>query len=151
MREPARRFVRLRAVAAARRLRDDSGASALEMSIVAPGLVLLIFFGIQSGLYFYGRTVAVQAAREGVSLMRLAQDDAGRQVLQPLAQAKTVDFATGVGRESLLDPVAEIDWDPVAGQVEVRVTGKVITLVPGLDLEVSEVATGTIERFEGDR
>ena len=59
MREPARRFSRLRSVA-----RDDSGASALEMSIVAPGLILLIFFGIQSGLYYYGRTVAVQAARE---------------------------------------------------------------------------------------
>ncbi len=121
------------------------------MSIVAPGLVLLIFFGIQTGLYFYGRTVAVQAAREGVSLMRLSQDDAQRATLQPLAEDKAEDFAVTVGRESLLDPVAEVTYDPVAGKVEVRVTGRVITLVPGLDLEVSEVVSGTIERFEGDR
>ncbi len=146
MREPARRFSRLRSVA-----RDDSGASALEMSIVAPGLILLIFFGIQSGLYYYGRTVAVQAAREGVALVRLAQDDAQAQDLSPRAETKAEDFAVAVGRESLLDPVAEARYDAASGTVEVRVTGSVITLVPGLDLEVSEVAAGQIERFEGDR
>jgi len=121
------------------------------MSIVAPGLVLLIFFGIQSGLYFYGRTVAVQAAREGVSVLRLAQDEQQRVVLQPLAEDKAEDFAVAVGRESLLDPVAEVQYDAAGGQAEVRVTGRVITLVPGLDLQVSEVASGTIERFEGDK
>ncbi len=121
------------------------------MSIVAPGLVLLIFFGIQSGLYFYGRTVAVQAAREGVALMRLGQTEQMALDLTPMAEAKAEDFAVAVGRESLLDPVAEVDYDGAAGQVEVRVTGRVITLVPGLELEVSEVASGTIERFEGDR
>jgi len=147
VREPARRLSRLRAV----RRRDDSGASALELSIVAPGLLLLIFFGIQSGLYFYGRTVAVQSAREGVSLLRLSQTEQMARDLTPAAQAKAVDFAVAVGRESLLDPVAEVQYDPVAGKVEVRVTGRVITLVPGLDLEVSEVASGTIERFEADR
>ncbi len=147
MREPARRLSRLRAVGRG----DDSGASALEMSIVAPGLVLLIFFGIQSGLYFYGRTVAVQSAREGVSLLRLSQTEQMARDLTPAARAKAEDFAVAVGRESLLDPVAEVQYDPAGGEVEVRVTGRVISLVPGLDLEVSEVASGTIERFEGDR
>jgi len=146
VREPARRFPRLRAVT-----RDDSGASALEMSIVAPALILLIFFGIQSGLYFYGRTVAIQSAREGVSLVRLAQDEAQARDLAPAAEVKAEDFAVAVGRESLLDPVAVADYDAVRGVVEVRVTGRVITLVPGLDLEVSEVASGQVERFEGDR
>jgi Flp pilus assembly protein TadG len=146
VREPARRLSRLRAVGRG----DDSGASALEMSIVAPGLVLLIFFGIQSGLYFYGRTVAVQSAREGVSLVRLAKGEADRMVLQPLAEDKAEAFAVAVGRESLLDPVAEVTYDEAAGLVEVRVTGRVISLVPGLDLEVSEAVSGTIERFEGD-
>jgi hypothetical protein len=121
------------------------------MSIVAPGLVLLIFFGIQSGLYFYGRTVAVQSAREGVSLLRLSQTEQMARDLTPAARAKAEDFAVAVGRESLLDPVAEVQYDPAGGEVEVRVTGRVISLVPGLDLEVSEVASGTIERFEGDR
>ena len=54
-----------------RRLAGDDGASALELSIVAPAILALIF-AIQAGLFFYCRTVAVQAAREGVSQLRLA-------------------------------------------------------------------------------
>ena len=123
------------------------------MSIVAPGLVLLIFFGIQSGLYFYGRTVAVQAAREGVSLMRLARRTTPRRVmLSPLRRGQ----GRGLRRERWARVAARpgrggTGTTPTGGQVEVRVTGRVITLVPGLDLEVSEVVSGTIERFEGDR
>ncbi len=122
------------------------------MSIVAPGLVLLIFFGIQSGLYFYGRTVAVQAAREGVSLVRLGQTEQMALDLTPPAEAKAEDFAVAVGPRVAARPGGGgRSTTRAGGQVEVRVTGRVITLVPGLDLEVSEVASGTIERFEGDR
>jgi Flp pilus assembly protein TadG len=61
---------------AADRRRLERGASALEMAFVAPGLILLIFFSIQAALFFYGRNVAIQAAREGVSQMRVAADAA---------------------------------------------------------------------------
>ncbi len=131
--------------------RDDTGASALELALVAPALLLLIFFGIQAGLFYYGQTVAVQSAREGVSLVRLAQDEAQAAELAPLAQEKAESFAAAVGRESLLDPEAVVDYDALTGRVSVEVTGRVITLVPGLDLTVTQQAFGEIERFEGDR
>ena len=54
-----------------RRRSDDRGASAVEFAVIAPTLLLLIFFIIQGGLYFYGRSVALQAARDGVSQLRL--------------------------------------------------------------------------------
>lgn len=133
------------------RWRDDTGASALELAIVAPALLLLIFFGIQAGLFYYGQTVAVQSAREGVSLVRLAQDETQALDLIPLAEDKAEDFATAVGRESLLQPDAVADYDAGTGRVSVEVTGRVITLVPGLDLTVTEQAFGEIERFEEDR
>lgn len=131
--------------------RDDSGASSIELAIVAPALLLLIFFGIQAGLFYYGQTVAVQSAREGVSLVRLAQDEAQARDLVPLAEDKAEDFAGAVGRESLLEPQAVADYDDVTGRVSVEVTGRVITLVPGLDLTVTQEAFGEIERFEGDQ
>ena len=43
--------------------RGDGGASALELTLFAPGLLVVIFFSIQAGLYFYGRAVDEQAAR----------------------------------------------------------------------------------------
>src|SRR5699024_7410983 len=56
--------------------RGDRGASALEFSIIAPILLLLIFTIIQGGLYFYARNTAQSASREGVSYLRLAGNNA---------------------------------------------------------------------------
>jgi len=133
-----------------RRLRGDRGASALELSIVAPGLLLLIFFSIQAGLFFYGRAVAIQAAREGVSQLRLAQtEDAARQV-QGDIEAGIEGYAAVVGREALVDPEATSTYDEDAGRVSVTVTGRTIVLVPGINLVATGTAEGQIERFEGD-
>lgn len=135
-----------------RRLRGDRGASALELSLVAPGLLLFIFFSIQAGLYFYGRAVAEQAAREGVSKLRLAQTETICQNIQDAVKASVEAYAVTVGRETLLDPVATIGCPRNVDQEKVTVTvsGDVITLVPGLDLTVTQRVFGEIERFEGD-
>ena len=133
-----------------RRRRDDSGASALELSFIAPGLIFLIFFCIQGALFFYGRSVALQAAREGVSQLRLAQDQATYDNIRPGVVSNTEQFAIEVGREALLDPIATPSYDDDAGRVQMTVTGRVITLVPGLDLTVTQSAEGPVERFEGD-
>ena len=39
------------------RARTESGAGALELAFLAPGLIFLIFLTIQAGLFFYGKTV----------------------------------------------------------------------------------------------
>jgi Flp pilus assembly protein TadG len=133
-----------------RRVRSESGASALEMSFIAPGLLLLIFFCIQGALFFYGRSVALQAAREGVSQLRLAQDQATYDDISPDVVSNIETYAVTVGRESLLEPHASSSYDDAAGRVQMTVTGDVITLVPGLHLSVTQSAEGPVERFEGD-
>jgi Flp pilus assembly protein TadG len=128
--------------------RDERGVSALELSFIAPGLIFLIFYVIQAGLFFYGKSVAIQAAREGVSQLRLAQDaDTYRDVRGRIVQNTQV-FATTVGREALLDPRATPSYDEVGGRVSMEVQGGVISLVPGLHLQVSATAEGAVERFE---
>jgi Flp pilus assembly protein TadG len=122
--------------------------SAVELSFIAPGLIFLIFFVIQAGLFFYGKSVAIQAAREGVSQLRLAQDyDTYRDVRGRIV-ANTENFATSVGREALLDPVATPGYRDDTGRVSMEVRGGVISLVPGLHLEASATAEGAVERFE---
>jgi Flp pilus assembly protein TadG len=133
-----------------RRLRGERGASALELTFVAPALLLFLFFSVQAGLYFYGRAVAVQAAREGVSTLRLAQTDGVADAVRADVQAAVEGYASAVGRETLLDPEASTTYDAQEGKVSVTVEGSVITLVPGLDLRVRQRVLGEIERFEGD-
>ncbi len=135
--------------APARRIRGDRGASAIELSLVAPGLLLFIFLSIQTGLYFYGRAVAEQAAREGVSRLRLAQTQAISDGIRDDVQRSVEAYAGIVGRETLLQPKATTTYDSVTGKVSVTVTGDVITLVPGVDLTVTQRVFGEVERFEG--
>lgn len=117
---------------------------------MAPALLALIFFSLQAAFFFYGRAVATQAAREGVSQLRLAEDPETYAVLQGPALERTERFAANVGGPGLVDPAAVSDYleqDDGSARVSVTVTGRVITLVPGLDLTASAQASGTVERF----
>lgn len=104
---------------------------------------------VQAALFFYGRSVALQAAREGVSELRLAQTPAAFRAAEPGAEDRTQQFAAAVGRQSLARPRAAATYNDVAGTVTVTVTGHVVSLV-GFTLSVSQTATGTVERFEPD-
>jgi Flp pilus assembly protein TadG len=129
--------------------RDERGVSALELAFLAPGFLLLIFFCMQAALFFYGRNVAIQSAREGVSQLRLAQDQATYDDIRPDVVSNTERFATTIGRESLIDPIATPEYDDANARAKMTVTGRVITLVPGLKLTVTEFAEGPVERFSG--
>jgi Flp pilus assembly protein TadG len=132
-----------------RRLRDenDRGASAVEFSILALPFLLVIFLLIQAGLWLYGRSVALDSAREGVSQLRLAQsvDDCNAQAGQ--VQDYILRFAHNVGSGALIDPQMDA---PVctADSVQVTVHGHAVSLVPGLTLSISQVANGRVEKFE---
>nr|MDT0666757.1 pilus assembly protein [Micromonospora sp. DSM 115978] len=127
---------------AGRRRRDDRGVSSLELAIVTPAVLLLIFFIVQVALWWYGRNVALQAAREGVSQLRLVQPTDDVEAAQVAVEDSVVDFAATLGQESLLGPAADSVYDPDEGRVSVTVTGDVVSLVPGLTLSVSQQAYG---------
>lgn len=133
------------------RRRDERGASALELAFIAPAFLMLIFFTVQGALYFYGRNVAIQAAREGVSQLRLAQSQSMYDSIKGSAVSHTEDFADQVGRGGLNGAVAKPGYDDRTGRASMTVTGTTITLVPLLDLKVTASAEGPVEKFRGDQ
>ncbi|GAA4283235.1 hypothetical protein GCM10022261_07660 [Brevibacterium daeguense] len=131
-------------------MRGDRGASAIELAFLGPVIIVIIFFSIQSGLYFYGRNIAVQSAREGLAQMRLFPDYQAYLEGSPQVRSYTESFAQQLGSESLINAEVESYYDGESGEVTVRVTGDVITLVPGLNLSATGEASGQIERWEPD-
>jgi len=132
----------------------ERGSASLELAFVAPVLLLVVFVGVQAGLWAYGRSVALQSAREGVSQLRLLSDAQSVEAARPLVSAHVVQFATALGRESLLRPaVTSRSFVDATGEprVEVTVSGSVISLVPGLHLSTTQRATGAVEHFGADR
>lgn len=127
----------------------DRGSAALEMAFIAPVFLLLVFTGIQVGLWAYGRSVALAAAREGVAQLRVLPDEQFAAAADPVVRAHVEQFAVTVGRESLLEPHATTAW--TRDRVTVTVSGHVVSLVPGLDLRTTQQASGSVERFAGAR
>lgn len=137
----------------ARRGSEDSGTSAIELAILAPLLLVLIFGIIQIALWAYGRSVALQAAQEGVSQIRLIQpSDPNADQEVAAAVADTASYASRLGGQGLLGPtVAPPVFDTpelgVPTKVTVSVTGHVISLLPGWNFTVTRSASGELERF----
>lgn len=146
------------------RPRDDRGVSALELAIIAPSLLVLIFLIIQGALYFYARSVALQAARDGVSQLRLYQTYDGCTGAADAVASNVVQFAHAVGSGALtgttVTPLcakaqqytntAAPGSAPAANpaSVSVSVTGASITLIPWGSFQVTETAKGTVEQFQ---
>jgi len=116
---------------------------------VAPGLLLLIFLGVQTGLWLFGRNVAEQSAREAVSRLRVEVVTTTQDSALAAASRRAENYVRGVGGSLVRDPAAtSVMLTPTRARVEV--TGTAVTLVPGLELTVRGAAEGDIEQFQVD-
>lgn len=121
------------------RREGDRGGAVVELAILWPVIVLVVFGAVQVTTYFTARTVALSAAQVGV------------------ATERRYDAVPGSGRdraEEFLDNSG--DWladatvdEPVRTDEEVFVTvhGRALSIVPGLSWEIQQSAHGTVERF----
>ncbi|WP_405058391.1 pilus assembly protein [Kribbella sp. NBC_01505] len=134
-----------------RRRRSERGASALELSILAPTIMALIFVSIQTALFLYGRSVALNAAEEGVSRLRLVQPPVYTQAVGEQVRIDIESYANQLGGTTLQHAVvAAPAYNNPAGMVSFTVSGDTVSLVPGLKLHVERTATGPIEQFDAD-
>ena len=121
-------------------LRQDRGSATLEISILAPVLLLVVFTIIQVGLWSYARSLALGAAQEGVAAGRAygAPTQAGR--------LRAVAFLASFAGDSLVDGTVTSTVDVANVRVEVR--GRALSVLPGVPgLPVRQHAQGPRERF----
>lgn len=131
------------AVTHGRMRRSDAGVATLELVVIFPALLLLLFGIFQGALYFHGRNVLLAAAEQGVRAARLdAQPDRAATAVQ---QAKQFLLDTGELKNlSGLTITPTVD----AGQVRITITARTVSLLPGVPgPQVSQTAAGSIERF----
>ena len=119
----------------------DRGSASVELVILFPAVLLIITALLQYGLWFHARAVALAAAQEGVFTARTYH------ATPHLGAATALAFIADHGSDTLLSPAATTST-PAVGQVQVAVTGRSLSVLPGVaGLAVSQSAAGPIERF----
>jgi Flp pilus assembly protein TadG len=124
-----------------RQPRRDRGSATLEIAVLGPALLLLVFTLVQVGLWYYARSLAIAAAQEGVAAGRAygAGIDTGVERAQAF-----LDRSAG---DSLLQPaVTATGSTPTL--VRIEVAGRSQSVLPGVPgITVRQAAQAPVERF----
>jgi Flp pilus assembly protein TadG len=128
-----------------RRTAEDRGASAIELAILAPVLLAIIWLTIQYALYYQGRQVALAAAQIGARVAR--QDAHSVPGWQVIAQQDAENYYQGLGTRVLGNHISAVASLSAPGQVQVVVTGQAASIMFGLNLTIHETAGGPVECF----
>jgi TadE-like protein len=118
----------------------DGGALTLSYVIAVPAFLLGLMVILQAAIWYLARETAVAAARQGADVARTSQHPPGA------GAAAAVAFARTAAPGFLLAPEASAAGSSPS-TVQIKVTGRVPTLVPGLVLRVTEVVSAPVERF----
>ena len=96
------------------RRRDQRGASALEMVLIAPVLLFALMAIVQFGLYFHAKNVAEQAAQEGAAAARAFDGT------ESSAQGVTEDYLAALGESTLQGRSVSVSRGPHSQRVILR-------------------------------
>ncbi|MFC0005452.1 TadE/TadG family type IV pilus assembly protein [Micromonospora siamensis] len=147
MRRPATAGPRRAATAVRRtgapvpRWQRDRGANPVELAVVMPVVFVLLFGSIQVAAWFVARATALNAAQSAVTAQRVQAAPAGA------GEARAVAFLNAAG-DWLVGwndpgPTCVVD----GGGVTCTVTGRSLSVVPGVSFPVEQRAHGTVERW----
>ena len=111
----------------------------MELAVLALVVLMLALTAIQVGFYYHARKVAQSAARQGVEAGRQLGADEGDGVAQSQQFLSKYGNSVRDGQVSSAGSSAE--------EIRITVTGRVATLVPGLELHLTQSAEAPIERW----
>jgi Flp pilus assembly protein TadG len=132
-----------RLAAVRRLLRGDRGASAVELAILAPALLVLTMIVIQFALWFQARQAALAAAQEGARDARvLSVDAAADPGWSQQVTDDTLHYYDGLGTKILNNVTASPFANPQTGVAGVTVSGQLNSL---LDMFGGITVTVTVE------
>lgn len=124
--------------------RRDSGSASLEIAILAPALLLMVFIVVQVSLWSFARSLAHAAAEEGASAGAAHGAPAGAAV------KRAQHFLLETGGDSLTS-VSIGTGGSTATTVRVEVHGRALSVLPGIrGLTVDEDAQAPVERFTSE-
>ena len=123
-----------------RRGRGQVGSVTLELTVIFPAVLLLIFGIVQAAVWYHGRTLAMLAAQDGLRVVQALDGSAAAGRTQATA-ALADNGATGF----LTDPRVTATRTPTSATV--TVTAHSVALLPGVALPVRQRATGPVERL----
>ncbi|KAB1909056.1 pilus assembly protein [Micromonospora sp. AMSO1212t] len=132
---------RFAAALRARLAEGERGANPVELAVVMPVILVMLFGSIQVAVWFVARSTALNAAQTAVNAQRTidAGPDAGRQrAISFLQQAG--DWL--VGWEQTGPTCVE-----TATGVTCTVQGRSLSVIPGVSFEVTQTAHGPAERW----
>lgn len=136
----------------ARRTCRDGGSAALELVLLTPVLIALVFALIQTALVWNARHLVGAAAQHGARLARtaVALHPVGTAAPAGAAQDSavrdsTLQFLAQTGGKALRDPTVQIQR--AGGYVTVTVTGTSIGVLPGTSVTVSSRSRTPEEGF----
>lgn len=120
--------------------RGDRGALTLSYVVIVPVFLLVVMAIAQTSLWYLARQAALAAARQGTDAARAqhAPLDAGPRAALAFARQSASGY--------LLSPAATTAGSGAA-TVEVTVRGQAPSLVPGIVIQVQQVARAPVEQF----
>lgn len=124
--------------------RRDRGASAIELLLYTPILLLVIFVAVQFALFYLGNQVVSSTAREAARIVRTGGTP---QQAQQAAEA----YAKQIGNGTVSNVVISMEPPTRADNVRVTVTAEPLHLVNiGSLASVSATSEGPLEVFRPD-
>lgn len=133
---------------------DERGSSAIELALITPVLIALVFALIQTALVWNARHTVGSAAQHGARLSRTATatmpsvtnlNSAALTTADSEIQASTLIFLRQTGGAGLRQPTVGIDRQ--GSYVVVTVSGTTVGVLPGTSIRVTGTSRTPIEGF----
>lgn len=122
------------------RRRTQRGSVSIEMVLLMIGLFALLFLGLQAGLYYHARSVAIAAAQEG------ARDTGSQTGSQASGIAAAERFISQAGGPGVIHST-KVAGSRTATTATVTVTGLSMSVIPGVNVEITQSASVPVERL----
>jgi TadE-like protein len=130
----------------------ERGASAVELAMLTPLLIIVIAGTIQFAMLYHARHVALAAAQAGARVARATAAEAEGGWEGP-ARAKTLAYLRTIG-PNLVERPSAVPLERFNGgqlvEVGIEVHGTAVRVIPFLTLQVTERSRGPVERFVPD-
>ncbi len=118
----------------------ERGSVTVEMVVLMPVLLATLFGGVQAGVVFHARHIAIAAAQEG------ARTAAAYQASLPVGISTATTAAADWAGRTLTG--VRVTGQRTATRVSITVQGSAISLLPGVSWPIEQTATLPVERLE---